>query len=241
MAYLEATLKENQWQVDKPVKSWRLERAQAIANANAQSRRDAVPPYERRLATASPAEKPGALELIGLLMVHGEEYDSGRRYLEQAEAAGRKVDRELGRAYLRLGRLDDAKPRLERRVAAQSDDYNALADLGELYFQKGAYQDAVAKLSRAVELYPYIPAMQRTFARALDKAGRTGAGFYHFGAASGLEGDTLGAMGYYEKALTLLEENDPLRSKAKERIAELEKTKPRLPFPGPPGGRRVGQ
>jgi len=240
MAYLESTLKENQWQVKKVEKSWRLERAQAIADANAKTRREAVAPYERRLATASPADKPGALELIGLLMVHGEEYDTGRRYLQQAEAAGRNVDRELGRADLRLGHLDEAKPRLERRVAAQSADYNALADLGELYFQQGAYPDAVAKLTRAVELYPYSPSVQRTFARALDKAGRTGAGFYHFGAASELEGDVLGAIGYYERALALLEDSDPLKSKTKDKIAELEKEKPRLPF-GPPGGRRAAQ
>jgi predicted Zn-dependent protease len=240
MAYLEAALKQNEWQAKKVQKSWRLERAQAIADANAKTRRDAVTPYERRLATASAADKPGALELIGLLMVHGEEYDNGRKYLQQAEAAGRNVDRELGRAELRLGRLDEAKPRLERRVSAQPADYNALADLGELYFQQGKFQDAVLKLTRAVELYPYSPAMQRTFARALDKDGRTGAGFFHFGAASELEGDVLGAIGYYQKALTLLEEKDPLRTKAKDRIDELEKERPRLPF-GPPGGRRVAE
>jgi tetratricopeptide (TPR) repeat protein len=203
--------------------------------AHAQTRREAVPPYERRLATASAADKPKALELIGILMVHGDDYEAGRRYLEQAEALGRNVDRELGRAYLRSGSLEEAKKRLQRRVTAEASDYDALADLGEVYFQQGAYDEAVDRLNRSVELFPYLPNVERTLGRALDKAGRTGAGFYHFAHASEVEGEQLTALGYYQKALALLSTDDPLHPKSKDRIAELEKAKPR--FPMPPGRR----
>jgi len=238
ISYLEAALGKSEWETAKPTKSWELERAQAIARANAQTRREAVPPYERRLATASDEDKPRALELIGILMVHGDDYELGRKYLEQAAALGRNVDRELGRAYLRKGMLAEARPRLERASAADPKDYSALADLGELYFQEASYEPAVEKLQAAVELYPYIPNVERQLGRALDKAGRTGAGFYHFGQAAEVEGQILVALGYYKKALESLAGEDPLRAKAEERMKELEKAKPRIPFP--PGVSRSG-
>ncbi len=241
MSYLETALGTSEWEVRKPAKSWQLERAQAIARAHAQTRGEAVPPYERRLAVASQAERPRALELIGILMVHGEDYDAGRRYLEQAEAAGINVDRELGRAYLRKGNLEQARVRLERRVLAEPEDYDALVDLGETYYQLGRYEEAVEKLRRGVELYPYIPERDRMLARALDKAGRTGAAFYHFARATEFEGNAMGALGYYERALAKLEEDDPLHAKTKERIEELAKAKPRIPqrpAPNPRGEMR---
>jgi predicted Zn-dependent protease len=239
MAYLEASLGTSEWDVAKSRKSWRLERAQAIVRGYAQTRREAVPPYEHRLAKASAEERPEALELIGILMVHGEEYETGRKYLEQAEAAGRNVDRELGRAYLRAGKPEEARKRLERRVAAAPEDYDALADLGEAYFQQGDYERSVGKLQGSVDLYSYLPAVQRSLGRALDKTGKTGAGFYHFARASELEGQGMTALEYYGKALERLDENDPLRPKARERVEALEKEKPRLPVPpGMPGGGR---
>jgi len=236
MAYLEAKLRETEWEVKKPTKSWRLERVQAIVRANAQTRRECVPPYERRLAEASPADKPGALELLGTLMVHGDEFDSGRRYLEEAQAAGRQVDGDLGRAYLREGRFDDAETLLVRQVGREPGDYDAVSDLGDVYFQKGDYVKAVENLQKAVELQPYIPNMQRSLGRALDKDGKTGAGFYYFGQATEFDGDTMTALGYYHKALDRLDSTDPLRTKTKDRIAALEKEKPRIPFPPGRGG-----
>jgi tetratricopeptide (TPR) repeat protein len=172
-------------------------------------------------------------------MVHGEEYETAERYLEEAEAAGRNVDRELGRAYLRDGKLDEAEKRLARRCAAEPKDYDALADLGEVYYLEGRYDGAVEKLQSSVDLYRFRPNVDRTLGRALDKAGKTGAGFYYYGAASELEGNMTVAAGYYKKAMEGLESSDPLYDKAKDRIAELEKDKPRFPVPpGMPGGQR---
>lgn len=44
LAYLESTLKENEWQGEPKPASWRFQRAQAIATAYSQTRRTAVPP-----------------------------------------------------------------------------------------------------------------------------------------------------------------------------------------------------
>jgi tetratricopeptide (TPR) repeat protein len=185
---------------------------------------------------ASEKDKPGALELLGILMVHGDEYDTGRKYLEQADAAGRNVDRELGRAYLRTGKVDDAKVRLTRHLATAPEDYDALADLGDVYYQQGAYDDAVKNLNKAVELHPYIPKVEQSLARALDKAGKTGAGFYHLGHAAEFQGDRMAALGYYQKALERLSTGDPLHAKAKKQLETLEKEKPRFPMPPRPRG-----
>ena len=54
MAYLEAALGKNEWEVETEPADWRYERARAIARANAQTRRQAVAPYERLVAAASP-------------------------------------------------------------------------------------------------------------------------------------------------------------------------------------------
>ena len=237
MAYLEAALGTSEWEGARLTRSWELERAQAIVRAYSQTRREAVPPYERRLAQASPADKPAALELIGILMVHGDDYELGRKYLEQAEAAGRKVDRELGRAYLRQGALDKAETRLKRAVAVDAEDYDAMADLGEIYHQRGDYAAAVTEMERSVALYPFSPSVQRALGRALDKAGRTAAGYYHLAKAAELEGQALTALDYYQRANGALKADDPLKKPTEEKIAELEKLRPRIPMPPRPGGR----
>jgi predicted Zn-dependent protease len=231
LAYLESTLKENEWQQEAPPPTWRFLRAQAIATAYSRTRRTAVPPYERRLANASEKERPGALELIGLLMCHGEDYDMAIHYLEQADKLGRHVDRELGRAYLRKGQLDQARPRLEHAVAEHPDDWNALADLGELEYQSGHFDAAVERLRKARELYPYLPSVDRSLGRALDKDGHTGEGFYYFAKAAEFEGDSAQALTYYRKAAEDLGDDNELSKDIQDRITDLEKEASR---PGPP-------
>ena len=66
-----------------------------------------MPEYQRRLAAAKPADRPEALELFGVLLSHGEEYATAEKYLREAEAAGRNVDRELGRTAFRRGNFAD--------------------------------------------------------------------------------------------------------------------------------------
>lgn len=240
MAYLEAALGKNEWEVETQPADWRYERARAIARANAQTRRQAVAPYERDVAAASPEQRGKALELLGLLMVHGEDYELGRRHLEEAERLGRPVDRELGRAYLRTGDFEKALPRLERVVAKSPRDWNAAADLGEVYHQVGDHDAAVRELERAHQLYPYKPALLQTLGRALDKAGRTGAGFFYYGVAAEMMGDRDRALVYYLKATAVMTADDPLVVALSKRREALEANKPRLPAsPQPP--RPVGR
>ncbi len=219
---LEAMLGRREWEATKLEPSWRLMRAAAIVRANSQTRHQAVPDYERRLSAASAEQRPVALELIGVLMTHGDDYAQAEVYLEEAESLGRNVDRELGRVYLRRGRLEDARPRLERAVAAAPGDWNALEDLGTLEHQAGNHDDAVVLLEKTFELRPHKAEVARTLGRALAKSGKTGAGFYRFAQAAELEGQHGLALTYYQKALAEIDESDPLHGEISEKVGPLE-------------------
>ncbi len=222
MSYLESALGKNEWEVKVKPATRELLRVQAIARANSQTRKEAVPDYERAVTNAKPADRPAAWEMLGVLMTHGDDYALAIGYLEQAEKAGRNVDRELGRCYLRKGRLDDALPRLQRAVAVAPGDWNALADLGDLHYQRGEFDSAVKVYRKAVAAYPWLPEVERSLSRALNKAGKVGEAFYWYGRASEFEGQAVQAFGYYQKAAETLSANDPLRTDVEQRLAKLE-------------------
>jgi len=223
MANLESTLKKLEWDGDPPVMSWRLARVQAIARANAQTRRGAVPDYERRLATAAPEDRPKALELIGVLMAQGEDYAMAEKYLEEAEQDGRNVDRELGRTYARRGNWEKAARRLKRRVAEVPGDWDALADLGTVEYQQGNYESAVKDIEKSLELSRYRPEVQRELGRAYEKKGSVGRGYYYFAVASEQEQRRSQALTYYTKALANLPDDDPLRKKIEDKVSVVGK------------------
>ena len=238
MSYLESSLGKNEWAVKVKPASRELLRVQAIARANAQTRNQAVPDYERALREAKPQDRPLALELIGVMMTHGDDYAAAIPYLEEAEKAGRNVDRELGRCYLRKGNLDGAKPRLQRAVAAAPRDWNALADLAELHYQRGDFEASVTAYRKAVAAYPWLPEVERSLSRALNKAGKTGEAFYWYGRASEFEGQPYQAVGYYQKAMEALPPNDPLKTDVEQRLAKLAPATSKPPRPVVrPGGK----
>jgi len=230
MAYLEAALGKNEWQVERRPPTMEFERMQATARAHSETRRQAVPQYERRLAEAkTDEERADALELIGLLMVQGEEYEGGLGYLEKAEVTGREVDRELGRAYLREGMLDKAEPRLRRVVAKSPGDWDAAGDLGELLYQQGHYDKASRSLQRSHDLHPYRPHVMEALARAMDKVGRRGAGFYYLAGASELRSQAQQAKSYYARAAESMPADDPLRAELDVKMGALVEAEPRIP------------
>lgn len=218
---LEAVLGRREWDSTNVKATHRLRRAQAIARGNAQTRDQVVPEYERNLAQAPPDKKADALEFLGVMMAHGEEYRTADGYLRQAEAAGRNVDRELGRTEFRRGNFAEARTRLDRVIAKSPDDWDTLADLASIDSEEGKFEDAVVKLTRSVELEPYRRDVLRALGRALAKTERESAGFYWFGRASEIDGDPRQAVIYYRRSLTGLPAKDPLREDIVKRMDKL--------------------
>ncbi|HEY2775714.1 MAG TPA: M48 family metalloprotease [Candidatus Binatia bacterium] len=218
---LEAVLGRHEWDPSKATASWRLRRAQAIARAYSQSRDQCVPEYERKLEAATPAQRPEYLELIGILMSHGEEYDSAEKYLKEAESSGRNVDRELGRAEYHLGHFDEARTRLNRVIEKTPQDWDTLADLASIDAQEGNYAAASIKLKKSVELEPYRANVLLAYARSLGKSGHEDQGMYWMGRTSEAQGASRQAIEYYKKSLEKLAKDDPLRDDIKKRTDKL--------------------
>ncbi len=237
LANIEAVLGRNEFDASVIPASHRLLRAAAIARANGQTRAQCVPEYERRLAEADEAGRPLALELLGILMAHGEDWGAAEPHLEQARAAGRTVDRELGRVYLRRGKLQEARPLLEAAVAREPGDWDAMADLGTLEMQQGNLDRAVDLLEKSVELEAWRPEVLRTLGRTEGKARREGKGFYYFARAAEAQGDLEGALTYYQRALEKLEPEDELRKDIDVRLGKVrEEVGRQIPIPGRFGG-----
>ncbi|HYC57507.1 MAG TPA: M48 family metalloprotease [Candidatus Binatia bacterium] len=218
---LEAVLGKKEYSSGKIELTHRMRRAQAIARGYAQTREQAIPDYERALATASPQERPVALELLGVLMTAGEDWGMAEKYLTEAEAAGRNVDREMGRVALRSGRLAEAKTRLERAHKKDPADWDVLSELGTIDYQEGRMKEAVARLQASVDAEAYRPDVLQTLARALGKTGKEGAGFYWFARTAEIQGQLPQAMVYYRRAMDALPAGDPLREKIVKRGKEL--------------------
>ena len=254
---LEAVLGRKEWEKSDAKASIRLKRAQTIARAYSQTREQAVPDYERKLAAAKPEERPEALELIGILMSHGEEYGTAEKYLREAEAAGRNVDRELGRTAFRRGNFPEARTRLNKVIAKTPGDWDTLADLAAMDIQDGDHAAAAEKLERSVALEAYRVDVVRALGRALGKSGREGAGFYWVGRASELDGNPRQAVDYYKRSMATLPKGDAksetlrqditkrserLGEEIKEQTAEARRegqpTTPDGTPVGPPGSRR---
>ncbi|HXC52725.1 MAG TPA: M48 family metalloprotease [Candidatus Limnocylindrales bacterium] len=213
---LEAVLGRHEWDPSKSVPSLRLKRAQAIARAYSQSRDQCVPEYERALAAAKPADRPEALELLGILMSHGEEYVTADKYLREAEAAGRNVDRELGRTAFRRGNFPEARTRLNRVLVKTPADWDTLADLAAMDTQEGNYAAAAEKLERSVAGEAYRADVLLALGRALGKSSREGEGFYWVGRASEVQGNPRQAVEYFKRSLAALPKNDPNMDKIRQ-------------------------
>lgn len=215
---LEAVLGRHEWDPSRIKPSFRLKRAQAIARAYSQRRDACVPEYERAVATAKPADKGEALELLGILMSHGEEYGTAEKVLREAETLGRDVDRELGRTAFRRGLFDEARERLGRVMTKTPQDWDTLADLAAMDSEEGKYAAAEEKLSKSIALEPYRVEVLKAEGRALAKLQREGEAFYWYGRAMQLQGDVRQAVANYKKAMAALPAGDPAAQKLKDDI-----------------------
>lgn len=218
---LEAVLKQRQWAAGaRGSPSIELQRAQLIVRARSGSAKDLVEHYQRHAARYP--QSGAARYLLGLAYFETGAFGRAVEVFEQARDLGfTKVDRDLGRAYLRQRELAKAGELLRKAVEAQPDDAVAQVNLGRFLEATNDTGGALRAYERAVLLAPSVRDAQHGLGMAAGRAGRQGQGFYHLAIASKLEGDYAKAVNQFERAIPLLAD-DPVRAEdARRQAAEL--------------------
>lgn len=137
-------------------------------------------------------------------------------YTAQAVPGRPTVHANLGNAYLKARRLEEAVPHLERAAAGLPRDFRVRSDLAVAYAQTGRLEQALRELEAAVRLRPDNPVAWHNLGLALRRAKRPGEALARFQEAvrlapgraeSHLElGRTLLQLGRGEEAVAPLEQ-----------------------------------
>ena len=187
----------------KPEAGRALRRARLLARVQTEPTRDVLPAYQQRVAER-PTDAEARYEL-GWVMLETGGYESARQTLEQARDMGYTgIERELGRAHLRLRQPQQARPLLARAVELNPGDALAQFEYGRVLEELGETDAAIAAYQRAVAAAPDLEEAQRQLGLLAGRTGDVGAGHYHLGRAYLLRGEYGSALAQYEKAATLL-------------------------------------
>jgi predicted Zn-dependent protease len=216
LSRLEAVLRQAQWEErPRPGPSRALRRARLLARVRSEPGRDVIASYQAQLA-ARPEDSEARFELGWVLLESGS-FDAAREALEQARAAGYEgVDRELGRAHLRLRQPERARALLARAVEIEPDDPLAHYEYGRVLENLGDAEGAVAAYRRSVALYPDSEDAQRQLGLLAGRRGDLAAGHFHLGKAHLLRGEYVRARVQFEKA-----EKDLPPGEARDEVAAL--------------------
>lgn len=122
-------------------------------------------------------DAPNHIESLGLLanlaLAHHKP-EMARELLERAtqlRPGNGLLRMNLGVAYSKLGRLDDALAELHRAVRFRPQDGMVHFNLGEVQFAKGLHNDAGHSYQRAIHLRPNFTPARYRFARLLEASG----------------------------------------------------------------------
>ena len=201
---LEAVLHTQQWdRGPRRPTSLDLERVQVLVRVYSEPAQDVLLRYQRR-ATAQAADGRSRY-LLGLAYFETGDAESARASFVAAQQLGfSDLDRDLGRALVRLGETDTARVLLSRAAEQTPDDALAHFELGRLGERQGDFGMAMREYERAVTAAPAFADAHYAYGLLAGRTGREGAGFYHLGVAATLQGEYARALGQFEKALQLL-------------------------------------
>ncbi len=218
---LEAVLRTNQWDSGpRQPTSPELERVQLLTRVRSEPAQDVVAAYRRR-ADAQPQDAR-ARYLLGLAYLETGAFEPARATLQSAQQLGfPAVDRDLGRADLRLRQLDKARELLSRATETNPDDPLGHLELAKTYEALNDSAAALREYERAFQLAPTMEEAHYGFAILAGRAGRAGDGFYHLGMAFKLRGEFDKAASQFEKAEPLLPAGSPQALDARANAAEL--------------------
>jgi predicted Zn-dependent protease len=218
---LEAVLRTHQWdRGPRRPRGLELDRVQLLVRVRSEPAQEVVSSY-RRVAEASPADGR-AQYMLGLVYLETGVYDTARAAFKKAQALGFKaVDRELGRAALRLRDPEKAREHLRNAIEAEPDDPVAHYELAKALDVLNDVDAAMREYERALQLSPTLEAAHYGLGMLAGRAGRQGDGFYHLGMAFQLRGEFEKALSQFEKAAPLLPAGTPRAVEVRANIDEL--------------------
>jgi predicted Zn-dependent protease len=218
---LEAVLHTHQWDAGpRAATSLELERIQLLTRARMETAPELLAFY-RRAAEAQP-ESGRSRYLLGLAYLETGAFDSARETFEGARQLGfHDVDRELGRVFLRLRRLDKARELLRRASEVTPDDPVAHRDLAQVYEALDDTAGAMREYERALQLAPTMEEAHYSLGILAGRSGKPGDGFYHLAKAFALRGEFAKALSQYEKAEPLLPPGSARVQEVQAEIADL--------------------
>ncbi len=218
---LEAVLRTHQWDSGpRQPPSLELERVQLLTRAAMEPTNDVLAVY-RRQAEARPNDGH-ARYLLGLAYFEAGAFDYARQSFEAARQLGfRDVDRELGRTFLRLRQLDQARELLSRTTETNPDDPVDHEELAKVYEALGDTAGAMREYERALQLAPMLEEAHYGLGMLAGRAGRQGDGFYHLGKVFELRGELDKALSQFEKAEPLLKPGSDRAQEVQAEITEL--------------------
>lgn len=219
--HLEAVLREKQWEAP-PAREVSDELARLQLTVRLRSEEfQTVLDAARRQVTEHPGDAR-ARYLLGTALLETGSLDAARVALEQARDLGfGAVDRELGRAGLRLNDVETARGLLARAVEIAPDDALAQLEYGRALEARDAREQAMAAYRRAIAAAPYFDEAHYQLGMLAGRSGRAGEGFYHLATADMLRGRYPEALGYFEKALPLLDAGTAEAAAAEKQAEEL--------------------
>jgi predicted Zn-dependent protease len=216
---LEAVLRTHQWDSGpRQALSLDLERVQLLTRARSDPAQEVVAFY-RRAVEAQPADGR-ARYLLGLAQLETGVFDAAVQSFEAARQLGFvKVDRDLGRARLRLRQPEQARLLLSHAVEEDPDDPVAHYELAQVLESLGDAARAMRAYERTLQLAPGLAEAHHKLGILAGRAGQQADGYYHIAVAYKLRGE-------YDKALSQFEKAQPLVPAGSERAqvvhAEIE-------------------
>jgi predicted Zn-dependent protease len=222
LSNLEAVLRTPQWdRTRRTTASVELERVQVLVRTRMEPPQDVLTAYQRQ-AEAHPSSGR-ARDLLGLAQLETGQFDAARQSFEAARQLGvASVDRDLGRAWLRLRQPGQARECLQRALQTTPDDPVAHYDLALVLQADGDLAGAVRAFTRATDLAPDDAEAQYGLGMLLGRTGDTGRGLYHLGTAHALRGEYTEAVSCFDRALPQLPADSPERAAAQASFSELD-------------------
>ena len=218
---LEAVLRTHQWDSGpRQPTSLELERVQVVVRARSEPAQDVVTFY-RRQTDARPTDGR-ARYLLGVAQLETGAFDAARQSFESARQLGfAGVDRELGRAALRLQQLDKARELLSRATEIEPDDAVAHYELGKVLEAQHDTAGAMREYEHACRLAPTLAEAHYGLGILAGRAGQAADGYYHLAVSYKLRGEYDKALSQYEKAEPLFPAGTERAQVVKTEIAEL--------------------